>query len=135
MAQCQKYSKTATEVEKKVTTFWKNIHLEKFQPYDHQLKIKDLVTYFSVVGEEFLQVVVFKDGQHLLVAASHRAVPLTLDLFQRLEEVEAHQRVTPFNLQLALDGFNVLEVFLQDAGNFCINHTDHDVSSHIRAAF
>ena len=28
-----KYSKTATEVEKKVTTFWKNIHLEKFQPY------------------------------------------------------------------------------------------------------
>ena len=33
MAQCQKYSKTADEVEKKVTTFGENIHLEKFKPY------------------------------------------------------------------------------------------------------
>ena len=33
VAQCQKYSKTADEVEKKVTTFGENIHLEKFQPY------------------------------------------------------------------------------------------------------
>ena len=62
-------------------------------------------------------------------------MPFTLDLFQRLEEVEAHQRVAPFNLQLALDGFNVLEVFFQDTRNFCINHTDHNVSSHVRAAF
>ena len=33
VAQCQKYSTTADEVEKKVTTFGENIHLEKFQPY------------------------------------------------------------------------------------------------------
>ena len=33
VAQCQKYSKTADEVEKKVTTFGENIHLEKFRPY------------------------------------------------------------------------------------------------------
>ena len=37
MAQCQKYSKTADEVEKKVTTFGENIHLEKFQPYGLQI--------------------------------------------------------------------------------------------------
>jgi len=101
----------------------------------HRKHISTAKLYFSVVGEEFLQVVIFKDGQHLLVASSHWAVPFALDLFQRLEEVEADQRVTPFNLQLALDGFNVLQVFLQDVGNFCINHTDHDVSSHICAAF
>ena len=28
------YSKTAAKVEKKVTTFGENIHLEKFQPYE-----------------------------------------------------------------------------------------------------
>ena len=33
MIQRQKCSKTAVEVEKKVTAFGKNIHLEKFQPY------------------------------------------------------------------------------------------------------
>ena len=33
MTQRQKCSKTAVEVEKKVTAFGKNIHLEKFQPY------------------------------------------------------------------------------------------------------
>ena len=35
VAQRQKCSKTAVEVEKKVTAFGKNIHLEKFQPYVH----------------------------------------------------------------------------------------------------
>ena len=33
VAQRQKCSKTAIEVEKKVTAFGKNIHLENFQPY------------------------------------------------------------------------------------------------------
>ena len=33
VTQRQKYSKKAVEVEKKVTAFGKNIHLENFQPY------------------------------------------------------------------------------------------------------
>ena len=33
VTQCTKCEKSADEVEKKVTTFWKKIHLEKFQPY------------------------------------------------------------------------------------------------------
>ena len=33
MTQRQKCSKTAVEVQKKVTAFGNNIHLEKFQPY------------------------------------------------------------------------------------------------------
>ena len=34
VAQCQKYSKTAAEVEKKVTTFGENIRPGQCQPYD-----------------------------------------------------------------------------------------------------
>ena len=33
VAQCQKYSKTAAEVEKKVTTFGENIRPGQCQPY------------------------------------------------------------------------------------------------------
>ena len=35
MAQCQKYSKTADEVEKKVTTFGENIRPGQCQPYEY----------------------------------------------------------------------------------------------------
>ena len=40
MTQRQKCSKTAVEVEKKVTAFGKNIHLEKFQPYNYKIELK-----------------------------------------------------------------------------------------------
>ena len=45
VAQCQKYSKTADEVEKKVTTFAENIRPGQCQPY---MKCT-LVTYFEML--------------------------------------------------------------------------------------
>ena len=59
---------------------------------------------------------------------------LTPDLFQRLEEVEANQGVASLNFQLSLNCFDVLEVLLKDAGDLCIDHADHDVPGHVRAA-
>ena len=109
-----------------------NIYIYTITCYSYS-RIQDRATYFSVVGEKFLQIVVFKDGQNLLVAAT-RTVAFTLDLFQRLEEVEADQRVAPFNLQFTLDRFDVLQIFFEDARDLGIDHADHNVSGHICAA-
>ena len=50
VAQCQKYSKTAAEVEKKVTTFGENIHLEKFQPYGIWVRVCNLAIFLLRVA-------------------------------------------------------------------------------------
>ena len=48
--------------------------------------------------------------------------------------MEADQGVAPLYLEGALDGLDVLQVGLQDAGDLCTDDADHNVAGDICAA-
>ena len=71
--------------------------------------------YLAAIGKELLEVVILKDGEHLGICTSRCQASY---FPQTLEEVEADEGMTSFNLQLALDGLNVLKILFKNAGDF-----------------